>query len=1103
MSCTQVCIDKDRGYECSCNPGYYLYDKVSCLACDDEHYGVNCEQECNCASNVKTCDKVEGCVECIDGWEGFDCATDIDECTATLNICGAHSDCINSEGSFVCICHAGYDASSQSSVCADVNECINSPCSQSCQNTAGSFICACETGYMINPATNITCLDVNECDSGDDDCDDIHGICINNIGGFSCLCDVGYEVDEDGKTCNDFDECLSNSTHRCYETVCINEAGGYDCTCDDGYRLSPMGIVCIDIDECDSSNQCQHQDKCVNVYGTYRCECPDGFLINADLRTCGDTNECESDHLNDCGVGTCINYVGTYSCICPDGYQTFSDSKSCTDVDECNGINSCDQICVNSAGSYTCACNEGYTLHDNDRTCSNIDECAANLDNCAHNCVDTLGYFTCTCFTGFTLDADLGNCTPQITDCTQVLDDCEVGCRGTNVNEFECFCQRGYVLNRDGRHCDDRNECLSVNLCTGTCNNIPGGYTCACENGFQLNDDRFSCRPCDSEHWGLDCTNDCNCNSTRVASCSSTEGCIICRPGWEGGIQCPDNINECLIENICGNDAICEDTEGSYKCICNSGYFSISQLGGCEDVDECLTGRSGCADKCDNTIGSYSCSCMQSGYLLAADNHACIDIDECLINSDNSCDQNCINVPGSYSCSCIAGFVLNTDASTCDDLDECVVLSPCEDHCANTIGSFLCSCLDHGKVLAEDHLSCVSVDVCTLCNADSSLSCNSDTSPSVCICQEDYYGVACNHLIKTRELHFPYANISLEMDIALPWNYIYETENSESQLRIFSSVQAKIYSWLNSNYISLVSMSELKPSSANKTTVVFHILYDTPLTRGEISNVGIRLWQNIADDRYAVTLQGSTSTDVHVDSLYYSAVKQYLISHPARVEVNSLNICYYYEALDICQHNALCTGIDSIPKCNCVSGYEGEFCHHPIPSNIAPTVDTLQFKLCFDLLPWSNTLADQTDPYTENYKLEMRESLTAALNIPDNTTITINSFYPSNCDAQRKRRQIDSPSRVGVEVVIGLDRPLIPDDYATLTDELNQVFRQGIVFDSETVLPFHRIVTINGMDNYLEGVTSRDACYYSELMGYCLNGATCILVSLKAYCRYS
>ena len=40
------------------------------------------------------------------------------------------------------------------------------------------------------------------------------------------------------------------------------------------------------------------------------------------------------------------------------------------------------------------------------------------------------------------------------------------------------------------------------------------------------------------------------------------------------------------------------------------------------DIDECQSDNGGCMHKCNNTIGSYYCSCRH-GYELSSDNHIC------------------------------------------------------------------------------------------------------------------------------------------------------------------------------------------------------------------------------------------------------------------------------------------------------------------------------------------------------------------------------------------------------------------------------------------------------------------------------------------------
>ena len=108
-----------------------------------------------------------------------------------------------------------------------------------------------------------------------------------------------------------------------------------------------------------------------------------------------------------------------------------------------------------------------------------------------------------------------------------------------------------------------------------------------------------------------------------------------------------------------------------------SSFIVISQLWFL-DIDECVENTDGCAHQCTNTISSYYCSC-DTGYSLESDNHGCqgrksllfhssisnvIDINECLTNN-GGCNQTCNNSIGSYSCSCDIGYDLAVDKHNC------------------------------------------------------------------------------------------------------------------------------------------------------------------------------------------------------------------------------------------------------------------------------------------------------------------------------------------------------------------------------------------------------------------------------------------------------
>ena len=79
---------------------------------------------------------------------------------------------------------------------SDVDECINvqspsCPMLSTCVNSIGSFQCLCQGGYTLTSQSEtglLFCLDIDEClDEGLVDCHSNAG-CFNQLGGYTCLC---------------------------------------------------------------------------------------------------------------------------------------------------------------------------------------------------------------------------------------------------------------------------------------------------------------------------------------------------------------------------------------------------------------------------------------------------------------------------------------------------------------------------------------------------------------------------------------------------------------------------------------------------------------------------------------------------------------------------------------------------------------------------------------------------------------------------------------------------------------------------------------------------------------------------------------------------
>lgn len=66
------------------------------------------------------------------------------------------------------------------------------------------------------------------------------------------------------------------------------------------------------------------------------------------------------------------------------------------------------------------------------------------------------------------------------------------------------------------------------------------------------------------------------------------------------------------------------------------------------DINECFLrgGHGPCQDECQNTVGSYKCSCGNlKGTILAKDEHSCEQIDSCSVNN-GGCSHICLDTIG-------------------------------------------------------------------------------------------------------------------------------------------------------------------------------------------------------------------------------------------------------------------------------------------------------------------------------------------------------------------------------------------------------------------------------------------------------------------------
>uniref|UniRef100_A0A3P9MGM1 Thrombomodulin n=1 Tax=Oryzias latipes TaxID=8090 RepID=A0A3P9MGM1_ORYLA len=175
--------------------------------------------------------------------------------------------------------------------------------------------------------------------------------------------------------------------------------------------------------------------------------------------------------------------------------------------------------------------------------------------------------------------------------------------------------------------CSDQQSHYSV--CTD-CEINNDSVLCSCKDGYDLDEDAFSCRIGDL----------CRPDTCEYQCVMGVSGFFCrCPHGFhlDANLRTCSDIDECQLQTCEGHG--CVNTPGSYKCPRS-----------CKK--HCAEER--CQKVCEGNMDS-SCSCPD-GYI--EDENFCVDINEC---ASNWCQQMCKNTFGSYECSCREGFVPSTN----------------------------------------------------------------------------------------------------------------------------------------------------------------------------------------------------------------------------------------------------------------------------------------------------------------------------------------------------------------------------------------------------------------------------------------------------------
>ena len=286
--------------------------------------------------------------------------------------------------------------------------------------------------------------------------------------------------------------------------------------------------------------------------------------------------------------------------------------QECVDIDECKEFQFCheDNHCTNTVGSYSCGCWHGYKSLQN--SCSDIDECS-NHKICPVNsvCENHAGSYNCQCDTGF-----------------------------------------------QGSLCEDIDECYLAKSChtNATCSNKPGSYFCSCNLGFYGDGKTCELGQCDDRM----CPYDQECVSATTNQCKCKKGLKYNKED-----ELCEDVDECL-NAICKHNSFCVNSEGSYTCTCNSGYFNNGK-----------TCQKACSDDMcplnEVCVSTKSMDCQCGDGFERDESDVCADIDECYADGD-TCGENaeCSNTEGGFECNCIHGYFGDGRAcfrGSCSDLN--------------------------------------------------------------------------------------------------------------------------------------------------------------------------------------------------------------------------------------------------------------------------------------------------------------------------------------------------------------------------------------------------------------------------------------------------
>ncbi|KAJ8919440.1 hypothetical protein NQ315_016538 [Exocentrus adspersus] len=425
---------------------------------------------------------------------------------------------------------------------------------------------------------------------------------------FKMIDHYGNECNEGDFFCHKSDKCIPG-VNRCDDKPDCDDN-------EDELNCSPLEHHSLTCDESKNYILCPRTKRCISK--DWLCDGDDDCGDYSDETHCGYKINCTNDQFQ-CENGLCI--PKTWTCDNDNDCKDFSDELNCTKLGctenefECGDTTcvslswKCDRHvdCTDGSDESHCDiipsyCNEEEFQCANQKCikkefkCDGDDDCEdwSDEDDCPKipgNCVN--GEFKC----------NNGKCIPERYRCDK-QQDCE-----DNEDEANCNYNVTKTCAADEFTCDNGACILKTWVCDGfhDCNH--GEDEAKCEIVCEVS--KFPCS-------GLE-PND-----------NTTKFCINKKHKCDGRKDCPKGEDEenCPRKRECERTTKCQQlcitlADGKKGCSCLAGYQLSANGYTCEDVNECLYATDPvCSQTCNNTIGSFKCGCM-TGYVLRPDLRTC------------------------------------------------------------------------------------------------------------------------------------------------------------------------------------------------------------------------------------------------------------------------------------------------------------------------------------------------------------------------------------------------------------------------------------------------------------------------------------------------